>query len=100
MYIIIKGGEEGRKRIKGKTITEFAKNLESEGWPTEFVNSEERDRIKFEERQKGRSLQKEDALKVKRTMGTERNSQYMEKLANKLGLEKFEKGYPGEKKII
>lgn len=60
MHIIIKGREEDRARLKGKTITELAKNLESEGWPSEFRNEEERDRVKYLERKKGHYLQPGD----------------------------------------
>jgi hypothetical protein len=54
--IIIKGASEERKRLKGKSISEFGKNLESEGWPSEFKNEEQRDKVKFIERKLGRPL--------------------------------------------
>ena len=93
MYIIVKGKDSSRK-LKGKSITEFSRNMESEGWPTEFVNAEERDRIKYAEKRCGRPAQREDFANVKRTMGTEIDKRRIEKLANKLKLTKFEHGFP------
>ena len=58
--IIVKGDEENRKRLKGKNISELARNLESEGWPSEFKNEEERDRVAFVERKLGRPLTRID----------------------------------------
>jgi len=58
--IIIKGDEENRKRLKGKNISELGKNMESEGWPSEFVNEEQRDKVAFVERKLGRSLTRRD----------------------------------------
>jgi len=60
MYIIIKGDKENLARLKGKNISEFAKNLESEGWPTEFRSEEERDRVKFIEKKLERPITKKD----------------------------------------
>ena len=59
-HIIIKGNEESRKRLKGKNISELGRNLESEGWPSEFKNEEERDKIAFVERKLGRPLIRRD----------------------------------------
>jgi hypothetical protein len=56
MEIIIKD----KNKIKGKSISEFAKNLESEGWPSEFVNNEQRDKVKYMERKLGRPLRSSD----------------------------------------
>ena len=58
--IIIKGRDASRRRLKGKGVTEYARNLESEGWPSEFRSEEERDRAKFHEKQLGRPLRKLD----------------------------------------
>ena len=62
--IIIKGKDEERKRLKGKTVAEFGKNLESEGWPSEFASEEQRDRVEFEERKAGRPLTREDTGRI------------------------------------
>ena len=58
VYIIVKGREQERARLKGKTVVEFSKNLESEGWPTEFGSEEERDKLAFEEKRRGRAIKK------------------------------------------
>ena len=58
--IIIKGKGEERKRLKGKNISEFGKNLESEGWPSEFKNEEQRERVAEAESKLGRPLVRED----------------------------------------
>ena len=58
--IIIKGKKEGQKRLKGKGISELSRNLESEGWPSEFRNEEERDKTEYFERKLGRPLTRED----------------------------------------
>jgi len=65
MHIIIKGKEENLKRLKGKSITELGKNLESEGWPSEFRNEGERDRAKFLEKKLGRPLIRADVKRYK-----------------------------------
>ena len=58
MYIIVKGASQEHSRLRGKNITEFAKNMESEGWPTEFANEEERSKVEFMERKAGAPLSK------------------------------------------
>jgi hypothetical protein len=58
--IIIKGHSENMKRLKGKNVSEFGKNLESEGWPSEFATEEQRDKVKFLENKLGRPLIRED----------------------------------------
>lgn len=60
MEIIIKGDKENLKRLKGKNISEFAKNLESEGWPSEFKNEGERDKVRFLEKKLDRPAKKSD----------------------------------------
>ena len=65
--IIIKGKSEEVKRLKGKNITEFGKNLESEGWPSEFASEGHRDRIAFAERKLGRPLTRADDEKLRHT---------------------------------
>ena len=60
MEIIIRGKEENLKRLKGKGVVDLAKNLESEGWPSEFRNEGERDKAKFLERKLGRPIKKSD----------------------------------------
>jgi len=64
MEIIIKGKEESLKRLKGKSVCDLAKNLESEGWPSEFRNEGERDKARFLEDKLGRPLRKGDAEKI------------------------------------
>jgi len=58
LQIIIK--DPTNKKLKGKNISELAKNLESEGLPSEFRNEEERDKVAFAERKLGRPLTKAD----------------------------------------
>ena len=65
MEIIIKYKEESLKRLKGKNISEFGKNLESEGWPSEFKNEGERDKVKFLEKKLGRPATKSDLKRFK-----------------------------------
>ena len=65
MEIIIKGKEQGLKRLKGQNISEFGKNLESHGWPSEFRNEGEKDRIKYLEKKLGRVATKNDLKKNK-----------------------------------
>jgi len=60
MYFIIKGKSENLKRLKGKNISELAKNLESEGWPSEFASESERDKIKWLEKKLERPATKKD----------------------------------------
>ena len=64
MEIIIRGKEEESKRLKGKSVCDLAKNLESEGWPSEFRNEGERDRARFLEKKLGRPLRRGDAKKI------------------------------------
>ena len=54
LQIIIK--DKTNKKLKGKNISELARNLESEGWPSEFKDEGERDRVAFAERKLGRPL--------------------------------------------
>jgi hypothetical protein len=56
--IIIKGKSEETKRLKGRNISELARNLESEGWPSEFKSEEDRDRVAFAEKKLGRPLRR------------------------------------------
>jgi len=65
MEIIIKGDEEDLKRLKGKSISEFGKNLESEGFPSEFANEGEQDKVKFLEKKLGRPATKSDLRRFK-----------------------------------
>jgi len=60
VYIIVKDRETSMRTLKGKTVTEFNKNMESEGWPTEFASEEDRDRLSFEEKKRGRAIRKEE----------------------------------------
>lgn len=66
MEVIIRGKEESLKRLKGKSVCDLARNLESEGWPSEFRNDSERDRARYLERKLGRPLRKGDAEKIAR----------------------------------
>jgi hypothetical protein len=52
-------------KLKGRTVSEFAKNLESEGWPSEFRNEGERDRVAFEEKKLGRAITRKELKKIK-----------------------------------
>jgi hypothetical protein len=54
-----------KNKWKGKNVTELAKNLESMGWPSEFKDEGERDRIAFEERKLGRPITRADIKKIK-----------------------------------
>jgi len=65
MEIIIKGDEVELKRLKGKNVSELGKNLESEGFPSEFVNEGEQDKVKFLEKKLGRPATKSDLRLVK-----------------------------------
>jgi hypothetical protein len=60
-HIIIRS----KTKWKGKNVTEFAKNLESEGWPSEFKSEAERDRVAYEERKLGRPVTRADIRKIK-----------------------------------
>ena len=91
--IIIKGPEEAQKRLKGKTISEFAKNVESHGWPSEFVNEEHRDRVKSLERKNERPLTRQDSMRISREMGFNQLKRIRE-IAEAEGCEHVERGYP------
>ena len=65
MEIIIKGDQEDLKRLKGKNISELGKNLESEGFPSEFKHEEEQDKVKFLEKKLGRPATKSDLKRFK-----------------------------------
>jgi len=62
VYIIVKGGGRETATLKGRNVTEFAKNLQSEGFPTEFDSEEQADRLAFIEKKEGRPLQKSDVI--------------------------------------
>lgn len=94
MYIIIKGKDRNIKRLKGKGISEFARNLESEGWPTEFYNEEIRDRVKFVEKKERRPLRKFDIPKISKEMGIPSKLENIEQIAKEKKLVKFKKGFP------
>jgi len=63
--IIIKG----KKTWKGKNIGEFARNMENNGWPSEFMNEEVRDRVAHVEKKERRPLNKMDIKKITRDIG-------------------------------
>jgi len=65
MEIIIKGDQEDLKRLKGKSISELGKNLESEGFPSEFKHEGEQDKVKFLEKKLGRPATKSDLKRFK-----------------------------------
>ena len=65
MEIIIRN----RNKIKGKSISEMARNLESEGWPSEFSNEEMRDRVQFLEKKKGGPISKQDIHNISQRKG-------------------------------
>lgn len=52
-------------KLKGRSVSEFAKNMESEGWPSEFKNEGERDRVAFEEKKLGRAITRKELKKIK-----------------------------------
>jgi len=64
MYIIIKDREHNIKRLKGKNISEFARNLESNGWPSEFANDEIKDKVKYAEKKSSRPITKKEVNKI------------------------------------
>ena len=66
MYIIVRGKERNLRTLKGKNVSEFSRNLESIGWPSEFANKEVEDRAKFIESKEGRPLAKGDLKKIAR----------------------------------
>jgi hypothetical protein len=59
--IIIKS----KTKWKGRNVTEMARNLEGEGWPSEFRNEGERDRVAFEEKKLGRAITRAELRKVR-----------------------------------
>jgi len=66
MYIIIKN--KSHPSVKGRSVTEFADNLVSAGWPDEFNCAETKDRARFIERKENRPLTKEDLSQIAREM--------------------------------
>lgn len=60
VYIIVKDRQSSMNRIKGKTVAEFDRNMEKEGWPSEFATEEDRDRVAFEEKKRGHALHPEE----------------------------------------
>jgi hypothetical protein len=52
-------------KLKGRSVSEFARNMESEGWPSEFKHEGERDRLAFEERKLGRAITRAELKKIK-----------------------------------
>ena len=97
MYIIIHGKEHDQKRIKGKNVTEFSKNMESIGWPTEFSNEEMRDRVKYLEKRERRPLKKVDVPNIAKEMGIPTKRERIRKIAKDKDLTYFKRGYPDPK---
>ncbi len=64
MHIIIKN----KTSVKGRSITEFADNLVSAGWPDEFNCAETKDRARFIERKERRPLTKADLSRIVQDM--------------------------------
>jgi len=93
-HIIIHGEERRLKTLKGKSVTEFANNMESIGWPTEFINEEAKDRAKFVERKERRSLQRQDVMKIEREMGLPTAKRHIKNVAESVGAEYWERGQP------
>ena len=60
VYIIVKDRQSSMRTLKGKTVAEFDRNMEKEGWPTEFSSEESRDRMAFTEKKLGRAIRKEE----------------------------------------
>jgi hypothetical protein len=52
-------------KLKGRNVSEFARNMESEGWPSEFANEGERDRVAFEEKKLGRAITRKELKKIR-----------------------------------
>ena len=100
MYFTVKGKEHNLRRLKGKTITEFHKNLQKEGYPAE-MGREEADRVKYAERRNRYALQKSHAYQVKKNMGVTRRTQmgdylrHREKPPNSKPAYHWKKDYPG-----
>ena len=91
--IIIKGEEEQRRKLKGKNISEFAKNMESTGWPTEMPTEEMRDRIKHVEERSGRSLQSQDCREIAKEVGIRSKRERIAQIARDKGLLHVPVGY-------
>ena len=66
MYFIIKN--KSHPSIKGRSVTEFADNLVSAGWPDEFNCGETKDRARFIERKEHRPLTKADLSRIAQDM--------------------------------
>jgi len=66
MHIIIKN--KNRPSVKGRSVTDFADNLVSEGWPDEFNCAETKDRARFIERKEHRPLTKTDLSRIAQDM--------------------------------
>lgn len=92
--IIIRGKEENRRKLKGKTVSEFAKNMESIGWPSEFINEEHKDRVKCAERRNERPLDRRESTKISREMGFNQRRRMMSEIAREKDCTHFEQGYP------
>ena len=54
-----------KSKLKGRNVSEFARNMESEGWPSEFRNEGERDRVAFAERKLGRPITRAEVKKIR-----------------------------------
>jgi len=54
-----------KTKWKGKNVSEMARNLEGEGWPTEFANEGQRDRVAYEEKKLGRAITRKELNKIK-----------------------------------
>lgn len=81
MYVIVKN----KNKIKGKTVSEYAKNLESEGFPSEYSHPEMKERIRYIE--KDHRFRREDLEQIKRQVGYDRSKE-IEKIARDLGCKK------------
>jgi len=96
MYFTVHGEEHDKARLKGKSVTEFSRNLEREGWPAE-VGEEERDRVKYAEKRNRYSLKPHNAVEIKKNMGVDLVKNISKKAG---GLTRYKTGYPGVKKDI
>jgi len=92
MLIKINDREHIHKVLKDKNVSEFARNMESEGWPSEFPSKEAQSRVEHFERKKGRPMRRKDAVSVMPLKYTSREE--MNEIAKSKGLEHFEKGFP------
>lgn len=92
MYFTVNGKEHNLKRLKGKTVTEFAKNLESLGYPSEFHNEEMRDRARSVEKRYGNtqwkrgSFTKADTQNIAKNMGALTRDEAMKRMAARRGI--------------